>query len=75
MTETFIVRFQEWQHYDMNIDDEVCQFMATTPTGTWHSTVPVSTSKDMRENREAFKTYVLGALQAGLQPCEVNIYG
>ena len=75
MTETFIVRFQEWQRYSMDIDDEVCTFMAHSTNGSWYSTVTVGSAQDMRENREAFKTYVLGALQAGLTPCEVEIGG
>ena len=73
MTETFTVRFCENQHYDIEIDGEVVQLMAITSSGTWHSTVRHTTARELREDREAFKTYVLGAMQAKLPPCEVSI--
>ena len=71
MTETYFVRFQEYQHYDINSDGQVVRLMATTPVGTWHCEVPMDGSRKLRERREAFKTYVIGCIQAGLEPTEL----
>ena len=73
MTETYFVRFWETERYDINLDTEVVRLVATTPKGSWHSEFPNDGAGKVRERREAFKTYVVGALQAGLEPCEVEI--
>ena len=73
MTETFYVRFWEAERYDINRDADVIMLAATTPTGTWWAESERESPAKDREKREAFKTYVAGALQAGLDPCEVEI--
>lgn len=73
MTETFYVRFWEHERYDINLDADVIRLVATTPRGSWSSEFQVQGPAKTREKREAFKTYVVGALQAGLEPCEVEI--
>ena len=72
MIETFAIRFMEYQRYDINRDCQVKRYMAMTNIGTWHTDVPVESAAKMRERREGFKTYVLGAIQAGLEPSEVT---
>lgn len=73
MTETFFVRFWEHERYDINLDADVIMLVATTPKGSWSTEFPVESASKTRERSEAFKTYVVGALQAGLEPCEVEI--
>ena len=71
--ETFTVRFQEYQEYSMDRDAQVVRLLATTGTGTWHAQVTLEGAAKLRERRQAFKDYVLGAMAAKLEPCEVTI--
>lgn len=73
MTETLTIRFHEYEWYDVAQDHELVRLMATTSVGTWHATVPLTTSAELREDREAFKTYVLQSMTLGNPPCEVTI--
>ena len=73
MTETYFARFQEYEEYDIEQDCRRVRFLATTSTGTWHGAVPVTTARSRREQREAFKTYVLQSMALNLLPHEVEI--
>ncbi len=72
MTETYFLSIREYQYYDINLDAQVVRLMATSTSGTWHAVVPVDSARKLRERREAFKTYVLGCIQAGLEPHEAT---
>lgn len=73
MTETLTVRFQESEEYDINEDAEVVTHLAITSIGTWSSRVFKEGPAENRKVREAFKHYVLGAMQLGLEPKYVDI--
>jgi len=63
------LRVEEFEFYDINDDAEKTRVMAITDVGTWFTDLEQPTKVD----RESFMQYVLGALQIGLEPCEVVI--
>jgi len=72
-TETFHVRFVDYEYYDIELDRETLRFMATTPTGTYSADVENTPGSKNRERREAFRNYVLQCIALGQTPHEIEI--
>ena len=68
-----IVRFQESQAYDVQEDAEVVQFMATTNKGSYWARVFLEGPRALRRDRERFKELVVGYIEAGANPCEIEM--
>jgi hypothetical protein len=75
MAPRVIVRFSETQGYDINYDEEVVRFMATTSSGSFWSDVFVEGPRSLRKDREEFKTTVVDLIRAGQPPCYVELHG
>ena len=73
MAQHVTLRFMEVQRYDPMIDVEVIRFMGVTNKGTFHTEVPIDGPVSLRTKREAFKEYVLTALENGESPREVTL--
>ena len=68
-----IVRFNEYQRYDIQQDCEVVRFMGVTDGGTFHTEVPMRSTRQLRETRNNFKERVIELMQDGREPCEVTL--
>lgn len=68
-----IVRFSECQYYNINHDEDWIRLMATTTKGSYYVELPTGSSKDIRENRAKFKERVMEALEARLDPQELEL--
>ena len=64
------VRFSETQGYDINLDVEVVQFVATTGTGSYFSTVPYD--RTLAVKRRQFQERVKELMQEGQEPGEIS---
>lgn len=73
MTETFTVRFCEREYYDIFTDEHVVELQAIASNGTWTATVPDNGLASRRQNRQAFKDYVLQAMALRQEPKEVTL--
>lgn len=67
------IRFQEFEYYDINYDEDWVRFTATMEKGSYYAEVPRGTFKDFRENRDKFKAKVIDYLANQVDPCEVNL--
>ena len=63
-----IVRFKEFQSYDIQSDAEVVRFLATTSSGTFWCDVGLEGPRSLRNDRQAFKEQVVELIQAGARP-------
>ena len=68
-----IVRFTEFERYDINRDCDVVRFMATTPKGSFYAEVPILGPKSYRTLKERFKEQAIEYIQSGYDPGEVEI--
>lgn len=73
MTEVYTIRFSDFEHYDPSRDEAMIKLMATTPTGTYSADVPNRPGKHLREQREAFKEYVLNCIALKNPPHEIEM--
>ena len=75
MARQLIVRFNEHQYYDVNVDCEVVRFMATTSSGSFWSEIELEGPRSLRRDRDEFKQSVIELMQAGQPPCFVELSG
>ena len=68
-----VVRFQETERYDITRDAEVVMFLGTTNYGSFYAEVAKDGAKTLRAKRELFKERTLAMMQAGADPCEVDL--
>ena len=73
MSETYFVRFSDYEFYDIENDRDALRMMATTPAGTFSADVTNEPGSKNRERREAFRDYVLSCLAQKLAPHEIAI--
>ena len=66
------VRFDEWQHYDIQRDAVMITLEAITNVGTYHTTVALTEAADLRSKRESFKQYALQCMSLGKEPHEAE---
>ena len=70
---SYVVRFSEFDFYNINEDEDWVRFMATMDKGSYFAEVPRGTSRVFRENRAKFKEAVIEAIKDGLDPQELEI--
>ena len=68
-----IVRFNEYTRYDITQDCEVVRFVGITDGGSFHTEIPIGTTRRLREHRNNFKDRVIELMQEGHVPCEVHL--
>ena len=68
-----VVRYSEFERYDIQRDAEVVRFMATTDGGSYWAEVPSANYAAVRRDRAAFKERVTEFIQAGVYPKEVAL--
>lgn len=68
-----IVRFSEFEWYDINHDEDWVRFMATVTNGSYFSEVPRGTARVFRENRAKFKEMTLEAIRSCIRPGEIEL--
>lgn len=73
MTEVYTIRFSDYEYYDPMTDRETLRLMATTPVGTYSADVANRPGKHLREQREAFKEYVLNSIAMKNPPHEIEM--
>jgi hypothetical protein len=73
MSETYFVRFSDYEFYDIENDRDALRMMATTPEGTFSADIENQPGSKNRERREAFRDYVLGCLASKVHPHEIEI--
>ncbi len=66
-------RFQEEQHYDINLDCEVVRFMVTTSMGSYWTETPLEGPRALRRDRERFKELAVQCIQNGLLPTHLEL--
>ena len=75
MAGRIIVRFNEHQSYDINVDCDVVRFTATTSSGSYWSDVILEGPRSLRRDRQEFKETVVELIQAGQPPCCIELSG
>lgn len=70
---SLVVRFNEVTRYDITQDRDVVCFMGVTDRGTYHTEIPVLTTRHLREKRNEFKENVVRFMESGVPPCEVQL--
>lgn len=73
MAPKVIVRFSESCAYDINYDEHVVRFMATTSSGSFWADVFLEGPRGLRHDRQAFKDAVVELIQTGSVPCYVDL--
>lgn len=73
MNQEITVRFEEFERYDPMTDSERVRFMAITNFGTYHAEVALYEGLSRRKQRERFKQRAIGAIEAGVMPCELSM--
>jgi hypothetical protein len=68
-----IVRFSEFEYYNINQDEDWVRFMATTPEGSYFSEVPRETFSKYREQKQEFKDKVVEAIGSHMPPMEIEL--
>lgn len=68
-----IVRFQEYQEYNIGVDEQYVRFTGVTNRGSYHAYVPVGRASMLRDNRKRFREKVIAFMQEGQEPCEVEM--
>jgi hypothetical protein len=68
-----IVRFNEFNRYDIRQDKEVVCFTGHTPKGTFHTEQHCPTSRHLRETREKFREKVIELIESGEAPKEIQL--
>lgn len=68
-----VVRFQEAERYDITRDAEVVMFLGTTNFGSFYAEVEKEGAKTLRAKRDLFRERTLQLMQAGSNPCEVDL--
>ena len=70
---SYVVRFSEFDFYNINEDEDWVRFMATMDRGSYFVEVPRGKASDLRKNRAAFKELVIDAIKEGLPPMELEM--
>lgn len=68
-----IVRFNEWQEYNISVDEPFVRFTGVTNRGSFHAYVPVGRASSLRDNRKRFREKVIACMQEGRDPCEIEM--
>lgn len=68
-----VIRFQEFEYYNINHDEDWVRFTATMDKGSYYAEVPWVSARVFRENRDKFKAKVIDYLSFQIDPCEVNL--
>lgn len=68
-----VLRFSEYERYDIFLDENVVVYMATGNQGTWFSEMPDNGWKSRRENRQKFREVVVFMYRNGEAPCEIDL--
>ena len=69
----YIVRFSEFDFYNINHDEDWVRFLATMDKGSYFTEVPRVSARVFRENRAKFKEAVIEAIKDGLNPQELEL--
>ncbi len=65
-----IVKFNEFEFYDITRDERMVTYMATTSAGSYFAEAPVDKAQVKR--RKQFKEKVIELMQKGLDPGEIE---
>ena len=65
-----IVKFNEFEFYDINRDERMVTYLATTSAGSYFAEAPVD--KEQVKRRKQFKEKVIELMQRGLDPGEIE---
>jgi hypothetical protein len=68
-----IVRFSEFEYYNINQDEEWVRFLATMDKGSYWAEVPRGTAGEYRKNKDIFKARVVDCIASCINPCEVDL--
>lgn len=70
-----VIRFQEFEYYNINEDEDWVRFTATMTKGSYYAEVPLGSARVFRENRDKFKAKVIDLLSSAVavDPCEVSL--
>ena len=68
-----IVRFSEFEYYNVKEDEDWVRFMATMDKGSYYAEIPRGTASEVRKNRDIFKAKVIDCLVSCINPCEVSL--
>ena len=67
------IRFQEFEWYNINQDEDWVRFTATMTKGSYYAEVPKVSARVFRENRDKFKAKVIDYLASQVDPCEISL--
>ena len=68
-----IVRFSEFEYYNINQDEDWVRFLATTDKGSYFAERPMVSARVLREDRDKFKARVVDCIASCINPCEVDL--
>ena len=68
-----VCRFMRQYYYDIMVDAEVTRFMGVTDKGTFFAEQVLDKPGEKREKYQAFKEYVLNAIESGMNPGRVEL--
>lgn len=68
-----IVRFSEYEYYNINHDEDWVRFMGTTDKGSFFSEAPRGTFSHYREQKQEFKDKVYEAMNTNTDPMEIEL--
>lgn len=69
----FVVRYSEFERYDITKDAEMVRLMATTDKGSYWAEVRADIPGNLRRDKQAFKELVVEYIRTGRHPCEVRL--
>jgi hypothetical protein len=70
---SYVIRFQEFEYYNINLDEDWVRFTATMDKGSYYAEVPRVSARVFRENRDKFKAKVIDFLASSVDPCEIYL--
>lgn len=68
-----VVRFSEYEYYNIHEDENWVRFMGTTTKGTYYVERPRISAMSFREDKQKFRDKTLEAIDAGLNPGELAL--
>jgi len=68
-----VIRFQEFEYYNINEDEDWVRFTATMNKGSYYAEAPRVSARVFRENRDKFKAKVIDYLASQVDPCEITL--
>ena len=68
-----VIRFQEFEYYNINEDEDWVRFTATLDKGSYYAEVPRVSARVFRENKDKFKAKVIDYLASQVDPCEISL--